>query len=532
MQNKQLEIKRVQQSQQNTAKVIKKKKKKRKQFLWPIRIGSVALIGLLIYFSIELINFNILPIFFLIPILLILTCVSLLFIIFGNVKARRPITRLISLIVIVSLAVGCGIGSNFITKTKNMFDSVTNLTDKMINKITVVVMNDSNVQKIQDLEGKNVAVTTTIDNDSVNRSLSDLEKNGVHVNTVDYATFDEQIGALYDNAVDAVIVNDAHRGIIREIEHLRYTFFNTETRPIHETVFYTDREHIMETSKDGVNVTREPFTVFVSGNDSYGSLNEVSRSDVNMLVTVNPKTHKVLLTSVPRDLYLPVKCAEGVEGCPADMNDKLTHTGLSGIATTEQTIEAALGIDINYNVRVNFSSVVNLIDALGGIDVEVEPGLEVERFAGNNLEGVKSGTNHLDGERALGFMRERYAYADGDAQRVRNQQQVIMRMVQKIASPSMLVNFGKFMDALSGSFETNMSSDDMLALARYEFTFFPEWEFENYAIFAYEDNQYCPYLGGNAFVFTPEQQSLDIARNKVQAIINGESASSVSEEIV
>ena len=213
---------------------------------------------------------------------------------------------------------------------------------------------------------------------------------------------------------------------------------NNMTSVVNQTVYYTKRETKTDTVKDSVNVATKPFTILISGNDSYGGLTSNSRSDSNMLVTVNPSTHTVLMTSIPRDYYETIQCGDTDTGlaCPQDERDKLTHSGLYGIDTTEKTIEEFLDITINYHVRVNFSSLTNLVDALGGIDVFVEEGLAVEQFNADwSLQGVTEGWNHLDGKRALAFARERYAYTDGDAQRVKNQQIVIQAMISKIASP-------------------------------------------------------------------------------------------------
>jgi len=167
------------------------------------------------------------------------------------------------------------------------------------------------------------------------------------------------------------------------------------------------------------------------------------------------------MISLPRDSYIPVSCKKNYNACAAvaGQSDKLTHTGWYGIGTTESTIEDYLGIEVNYTVRVNFSSLINIVDAIGGIDVYVEPGLEVDRFFANGTEGVKAGMNHLEGERALAFARERHAYLDGDLQRTKNQQIVLRAMLKRLLSPSMVMNYPKVMEALSTAFDTNMSEN-------------------------------------------------------------------------
>lgn len=233
------------------------------------------------------------------------------------------------------------------------------------------------------------------------------------------------VKALYDNEVDAIILNKSYEANVTDIEE--YQDFTTKTKRIYNTVYYTnDKTESLAVS----NITTHPFTIEISGNDAYGDLEEDSRSDVNMLVTINPNTSTVLLTSIPRDYYIQYACEDGE--CAVGKLDKLTHTGMSGVDTTRDTLSQLIGVDINYVCRINFDGAKNIVDALGGVDVNVDPGLAVDTFyTDSTLQGVTEGINHLDGARALAFARERYAYEDGDKQRVRNQQIVLEALVKK-----------------------------------------------------------------------------------------------------
>lgn len=524
-------------SNKQQKKIQHKKNRRKKQFLLPLRLFSLLTIVGLACFLISLFNLNILPLYLLVPVSTILIALFLVLMIFGNFKARRPITRFLSLILIMVICASSFLGRYYIEKTYSMFEQVTNLTNKTTHTISVIVNQDSKVQDIHDIDGGKVSICldyledgyTTVRSEGDTRALNDIKNQGISVEVEEYNNYIDAIHALQDGEVDAFILDEAYRGIVHEIEE--FTLFNNQTRTIYKTVYYTDRKNVEDTSLNAVNVTTQPFTVLISGNDSYGSLNEVSRSDVNMLVTINPKTSTILMTSIPRDYYIPFVCGADSGNCVDGMKDKLTHTGLYGLETTEKSLEELFGITINYHVRVNFSSLVNLVDALGGIDVYVDKGLEVETFYVNSTPGVKAGKNHLDGERALAFARERYAYVDGDVQRVKNQQQVLTQIVKKVASPSMIVNFGKFMDALGGAFETNMSSDDMLSLIRYEFTFYPKWVFESYAVLGYDSNEYSPTVGDYAFAMLINDESVKIAKNKIEAVNNDQSSTTVDETL-
>ena len=238
---------------------------------------------------------------------------------------------------------------------------------------------------------------------------------------MNYGNLDDLVNALYDGSVDAICLNEKYRDILHETDE--YFTFNTETKVAYQNVHYVERETTDNENNPVNDITKDAFTILVSGNDSYGSLQDANtRSDVNMLLTVNPKTGTILMTSIPRDYYVDLICpGEGEMACPEGSKDKLTHSGLLGIKSTEKSIENALGIKINYNIRINFSSVVNLVDALDGIDLDIKEGEQCDILYANMQPGLSVGKHHVDGETALAFARERHAYVNGDNQRVKNQ---------------------------------------------------------------------------------------------------------------
>ena len=414
----------------------------------------------------------------------------------------------------------------YLKKTNNMFSNVTSLSNEIKNTVSVLTLVDSNINEVVDLNNQTIGMIKEIDTVATVKSIKDLENKKVIYEAVEYPGAVELASALYNGEVDAIIFNEAYRSVFQDIED--FWSFNKDTKAINQTIFYTKREKALDKTSNPVNnIMSDTFTVFISGNDSYGSLNEASRSDVNMLVTVNPKTHVVLMTSIPRDYYVEEVCTPA-DACNYGMMDKLTHTGLHGIQTTEESIENLLNITINYNVRVNFSSLVNLVDAIGGIDVLVEQGKEVVRFSANDTKGVTGGWNHLEGERALAFARERHAYEDGDFQRVQNQQIVMKAIIDKLTSPTMFSHYGDFIDALSGAFETNMSLEEMNALLRYEITFRPHWEFASFAMSGTPDFQMSAALGDFAYVTVLDDNSVDLANKKIKAVIDGDSIENIS----
>lgn len=509
----------------NTKKI---KKKNRRNPL--VVLLSLICIITAVFLCIQLFSMNMLPLVIEIAAIVIIMVLSLLLFLFYCFVSKRPITRFLSGFLILVLTFAYGLGNYYIYKTAETFKSVTNLTENMTNTISVVTLTESGYTTLESLNGMTIGTITVQDEEGTQKAENDISQQ-IHYDTLDYSTFEELYYALYMDEVQAIILNETFRGVVFDMDD---GLTDSGTTVIHQTVYYTKRENQSKSTKNQVNVVTEPFTILITGNDSYGGLTSNSRSDSNMLLTINPNTHTVLMTSVPRDYYETIICGNSDSGlaCPENQRDKLTHSGLYGVDTTEKTIENFLDITINYYVRVNFSSLTNLVDALGGIDVYVEEGLAVDRFNADwSLEGVEEGWNHLDGKRALAFARERYAYTDGDAQRVKNQQIVIQAMINKIASPSMIGSFGNFMDALSGAFETNMSSDEILSLVRYEFTFFPEWKFESYALVGSTSNAYCPTLGNYADVMLANLDSVKVAHDKIQAVLKGESSATVSDII-
>lgn len=236
------------------------------------------------------------------------------------------------------------------------------------------------------------------------------------------------------------------------------------------------------------------------------------------------------MTSIPRDYYVNLVCPKGDENsCPEESKDKLTHTGLLGIKSTEKSIENALGIKINYNVRINFSSVVNLVDALDGIDLDIKEGEECDILYANMQPGLSVGKHHVDGETALAFARERHAYLNGDNQRVKNQQKVFKAIFKRIVSSKMITNYGKFMDALAVAFDTNISADEMSDFIKYELGSMPKWKFESYSISGDSGSEFC-YLAQTYASITYENELMNqIARDKINAVLEGKSSDTVKD---
>lgn len=506
-------------------------KRKKKQNKRPISkfmtIFMIVCLALLIF---QIIKLNLLPAKLIVLVSLVMIILCLIILLIFHFKAKKFLPRILAGFVALCMCVGLAYGNYFIYKTDNTFDVVTSLADSKATTTSIVVLKSTSIKKESGLMGKKIGTILDMDKKPTKRMLDDLNKDNIKYTTKDYSNLDELMEAFYSGGVDAICLNEKYRDILHETQ--AYFTFQTDTRIVHQNVHYTKVEKNDNPSDPVNDISKDAFTVLVSGNDSYGTLQDSNtRSDANLLLTVNPKTGTILMTSIPRDYYVELVCPddEAELACPEGSYDKLTHSGLMGIKSTEKTIEKALGIKINYNVRINFSSVVNLVDALDGIDLDIKKGEEVDIFYVNSQPGLSVGKHHVDGETALAFARERHAYLDGDNQRVRNQQKVFKAIFNRIVSPKMITNYGKFMDALAVAFDTNLSGDEISKFVKYELNNMPNWNIESYAIVAEPDYQFCYQSQSYASVVQQNDIMNEVAKKKIQAVLKGKSSTTVED---
>lgn len=486
-----------------------------------LSVTLVVFTGGLVY---QIFKLQILPDNILIPIILVLILLTLIFVLLINFSAHGLVSKILCSLMVVVLSAVYGLGNYYLYSTNTTLETVTDQGNKAKNTVSVVVLNSSGLENVNSLEGSKLGVLKTIGNEATKKSLTDLKKNNV---TYTKKTYDNMLGmlkALYDGEVDAIVLNEAYRSNVCDLED--YANFNYDTKVIHKTVYYTKENSSSLAVSD---ITSKPFNILISGNDSFGSLDENSRSDVDMLVTINLVTSTILLTSIPRDSYVKEVCND--YACNYGVYDKLTHTGIYGVDTTKDTIENMLDIDINYVYRVNFTSMIDIVDALGGVDVTVPEGMAVSKFYTNSdLEGVHEGENHLDGKRALAYSRERKAYLDGDLQRARNQQQVLQAMFKKATSPEIIKNYTSLLKALIGAFDTNMTTKEITSFIKYQIQAKPSWKFEQFVLKGDNDLKMSAELGSEVSVVILYDSYINIAHDKIQAVLDGQSSDIVEAD--
>ena len=265
-----------------------------------------------------------------------------------------------------------------------------------------------------------------------------------------------------------------------------------------------------------LDVTSKPFTLYISGIDTRsGKLPSRSLSDVNIIMAVNPNTKKILLVHIPRDYYVQVHGTTGLK-------DKLTHTGTrGGINLSMKTVEDLLEIDIPYYARVNFNSVVNLVDAVGGIDIYNDQNKTFSCWTDRSCKFTPGTNYNVNGKCALAFTRERHAYSEGDRHRGENQEQVISLVLKKLtSSTTLLTNFDDILSAMNGTFETNLISEEIEALVKMQLSDMSTWSIETYNLDGTGSMEYTySYPKQKLYVMYPNYDTVSTAVKKMNEIL-------------
>lgn len=341
--------------------------------------------------------------------------------------------------------------------------------------------------------GQSIGVLATDGNDDVKNAIAEKTPAAISL----YPTPTESLLALRNNGAQMALYTTAY---MRELEALN----NNEVFQELE-VLATIRVKI-STQKASADVSK-PFAVYISGIDTYGAVSKTSRSDVNIIMAVNPKTHRITLVNTPRDYYVQLHGTTGTK-------DKLTHAGLYGIDTSVKTLENLYGISINYNVRINFTSLEKVVDSIGGVDVNSE----YEFSAGGTKFTV--GKNRLNGKQALAFSRERYSFEGGDRTRGQNQMKVITAIIDKMSQPSMALKASSILSSLGGAIETNMPTEATNQLIRNQLDTMAKWYVTSTSVDGTGALMPTYSMGARPlYVMVPNENSLEAARRQLQIML-------------
>lgn len=367
--------------------------------------------------------------------------------------------------------------------------------------MSVVVLKDSDVHNVTQLDS--VTGPTDTDNDNIQKLIADIKTSQSKELTVEQSTsYLAAYKSLVSGEAKAIVLNSVFENIIES----EYPDYASKIRKIY-TKNITKEVAAPKVSKN------KSFNVYVSGIDTYGPISSVSRSDVNILMTVNQDSKKILLTTTPRDSYVPI--ADGGN----NQKDKLTHAGIYGVDSSIHTLENLYGVDINYYVRLNFTSFLKLIDLLGGVDVYNDQ----EFTSRHGKFHFPVGNVHLDSEQALGFVRERYSLADGDRDRGRNQQKVIVAIIQKLTSTEALKNYSDIIQGLQDSLQTNMPIETMMDLVNAQLESGGSYKVNSQDLKGTGQMGLPSYAmpDSNLYMMEIDDSSLAVAKSAIQDVMEG-----------
>ena len=416
----------------------------------------------------------------------------------GLVKRHRTYTlNIVCLLVIIFISSIYIYVTNYALATSNFLDNILKEVSET-EEYYVVVKKDSNYSKIEDIKNQDVYLFQAEDD------IKSEVGSKISITLKSKNSLQELGESLINNNIEAILISSTQYDILDE----EVKNFKANTK-----IIYT-ATHKIKVKTEVVNANAKNtiengiFNVYISGIDTSGSISNVARSDANIIATVNTKTHEVLLTSIPRDYYVTLH-SKGAK-------DKLTHSGIYGISETVSTVEDLLNIDINYYVRVNFTTVIKVVDTLGGIDVYSD-----YDFTGNNGTHFTKGYNHVNGEDALSFSRERYSFTDGDNQRVKNQQHVIEAIMKKVLnSTTLLTKYTSILNSLEGSFQTNIKQEEISSLVKGQLNDMSSWTIKNNSLTGTGATSTTYSMGSQKlYVMIPSSTSVQEAKEKIADVM-------------
>ena len=483
--------------------MAKKSKKAGKVLKTINKIITIISVIVLVVFFYNIIKIKVLPSKYLYPIIIVLCVIELLFLLFSiNKKTKRKILIINNIIMVILIPIE-------LFATVRMQQTLDFLYNGLNIKVTtdtyyVVANKEAKYNELKDIKGKTLYYYNDVDDIEEFKNQVKAIVN-VKFNEVenyfdlfsDIITNKEKIIIVNSGNYDALIENDeSYKEKIKIIGKIEYK-----------------KELVIE--KNNKKITSKPFIVYLSGIDTRGNgMPSRSLSDVNMFVVVNPKTRNILLVNVPRDYYVQIHGTTGLK-------DKLTHAGvIGGVNLSKATVEDILGYEADYYVRVNFIAVTNLVDAVGGIEINSDVNYNISCWTDRSCI-IKPGTNYLNGRCALAFARERHAYQTGDQHRAENQQQVIKVLLNKAASTdTILYNYQDILNALGGTFDTNISTENIQDLINFQINDMRGWNMTTSNLTGTGGmSETYSYPQMKLSVVYPDQESINTAKLKIKEIM-------------
>lgn len=482
----------------NKGESIRKKnnKGKKTKFDAVLQLLSFVYVVISIMFYIALIKMDMLPGIY-VTIFTIAEMVFTFAIATGLAKKHK--TRklnIVCLIIAIVVSIVYVNATNYLFATDNFLKSMfTEVAEQ--EEYYVVVKKDSKYDKIEDLNDERVYIF------QVENDVKTEIQNKASIVLKQESNLKDIGNKLVNGDVEAILISSTQYSMLND----EIKDFKANTKVIYTATHKIEKKAEISNKNSKNNIENGIFNVYISGIDTYGNINNVSRSDANILATVNTNTHEILLTSIPRDYYVTLHSKQA--------KDKLTHSGIYGVSETVTTVEDLLNVDINYYVRVNFTTIIKLVDTLGGVDVYSDYDFECGGYS------FTKGYNHIGGSAALVFSRERYSFAAGDNQRVKNQQHVIEAIIKKVAnSTTILTKYTSILNSLEGSFQTNIEQSEISKLVKNQLENMSSWTVKSNSLTG--TGSYGPtYSMGSQelYIMLPDSTSVQNAKSQIKAVM-------------
>ena len=404
-------------------------------------------------------------------------------------------------------------GGFYINKTRSAISNISGETTE-VTQMAVYVKSDDAADSVEATAGYTYGILSSLDRENTDGAVAHLNSQfGTEVQTKEYAGLTELADGILNGEVNAMLLNSGYLSVYEDMDG--YTDFSTKikevgTVDVESTIQSAEESTPVEpiTTSNGGKV----YTIYLSGIDTRGEMTAKSRSDVNIIATVNTDTHEILLVSTPRDYFVPLSISGGAP-------DKLTHAGIYGIDVCMDTLGMLYDIDINYYFRINFGGFVKVIDALGGITVNSDYDFDSKNILGYHFN---KGENYVNGEQALIFARERYAFQEGDRQRGKNQMEVIRGVVKKALSPEILTSYSSILSSLDGCFGTNITYEEIAQILQQQLTNGGDWTIVSYSVDGTGATEKPYSMSQKAYVMVPNYDTVNKAKSLMEKVRNGE----------
>lgn len=403
-----------------------------------------------------------------------------------------------TVLAVIGLAVNCFAGF-YINKTVNVLRSVAGANTEKYS-VTFYTLAENEAENLADLQNGSFGILTALDRENTDAAIANVEEqDGFTLNTVEYASLTEIADAILNHEVDAIIMNEAYLGIYEDTSG--YEDFASKLKVISTEIIEKEVESVDASNK-------RVFTVLISGSDTRNQyLDTNGRSDVNILAVINRDTHRILLVSTPRDYFVEL-AIPGVSGAM----DKLTHAGIYGMEVSKNTIGNLYGITVDYYFRVNFTGFVDIIDALGGVDVYSEYAFSAQGYS------FRQGMNTLNGNAALAFSRERHSFSGGDRQRGTNQMEVIKAALTKAMSPAILNSYSSILQSVQGCVDMSIPYELIAGIVNDQLNDSASWTIESMSVDGTGSYSSTYSMAQQLYVMIPDQATVDAAKAKIAEV--------------